>query len=167
MFDGGNVIAGFEQAGLRAGVEPGHTPRQKPRVQFILSEVNQIEIGNFELAACGWSQCFANLDYALVIHIETWNGVMAFWVFRFFFEADRTAVRSKFHDPVTLRIAHLITEDTGTFWNRQRVPVEIEFTVEDIVSENQRCAGIADKFCSDQKGLGDSLGSWLFRVFNA
>ena len=113
MFDRGNVIAGFEQTGLRAGVEPGHTPRQKPRVQFVLSEVNQIEIGNFELAACGWLQCFANLDYALVIHIETWNSVMAFWVFRFFFEADRTSVRSKFHYPVTLRIADLITEDTG------------------------------------------------------
>src|SRR2546428_3311466 len=42
MFDRGDVIAGFEQTGLRSGVEPGHAAAEQLHLQLVFPEVKQI-----------------------------------------------------------------------------------------------------------------------------
>ena len=39
MFDGGNVIAGLEQTGLRAGIEPSHAAAKHLHVQLVVLEI--------------------------------------------------------------------------------------------------------------------------------
>ena len=51
MFDRRDVISRFEQAGLRAGVEPRHPAAQQLYVQLVLLEINRIEIGDLQFAA--------------------------------------------------------------------------------------------------------------------
>src|SRR5436305_5644485 len=84
---------------------------------------------------------------------------------RFFLEADRLAVTIEFHYAITLWIAHLIAENAGTLFQRQRFTVEIKFPVKNVIAQNQRRPGTTDKFCADQKSLRYSFRFRLFRVF--
>ena len=86
---------------------------------------------------------------------------------RFFLEADRAAILAELDHAVALRIAHLITENAGALFERERFAKEIEFPVEDVVAQNQRRAGTTDKICADQKRLRDSFRFRLFRVFES
>jgi hypothetical protein len=51
MFDGRDVIPRFQQAGLRSRVEPRHAAAQRFYMQFVPLEINQIQIGDLQLAA--------------------------------------------------------------------------------------------------------------------
>src|SRR6478672_599304 len=84
---------------------------------------------------------------------------------RFFLEADGLAVAIEFNYAITLRIAHLIAENAGTLFQRQRFTIEIKFPVKKVVAQNQRRRGTTDKFCADQKRLRYSFRFRLFRVF--
>ncbi len=134
MFDGGNVVTRFQQAGLGAGVEPGHAAAEQFHVQRFLFEVEQIEICDFKFAACRWTQAPAKIDNLLVVNIETGHGKMTFRLFRFFFETNSTSIRAELHHAVTLRITHLITENATAAFDRQGLPVKVKFPVENVVA---------------------------------
>src|SRR5438105_15482571 len=50
---GGDVLAGFEQRFVRAGVEPRHAPSHHLDRQLAVVEVDSVDVGDLELAAGG------------------------------------------------------------------------------------------------------------------
>ena len=74
---------------------------------------------------------------------------MTFRLLRFFLETDCLALSVKFDHAIALWIAHLITENARAALDRESVPVEIEFSVENIIAKNKRRARVADEFCAD------------------
>ena len=51
VFDRGDIIAGFQQRGGGARVEPGDTAAEQFHVQLIPVQIKQIQIGNLQLVA--------------------------------------------------------------------------------------------------------------------
>src|SRR5207244_3216421 len=153
MFDRRNIISGFEQTGLRPGIEPGHAAAKKFHVQLVLLEIDQIQICDLKFPARGGSQAPAKLNDAPVVNIEPGNSEMVFWFFRLCFQAERASVGSEFDHPVSLRIAHLITENATPVLDRERLPIEIEFPVKDVVAENERRTEVANEISANQKCL--------------
>src|SRR4051812_19819255 len=103
----------------------------------------------------------------MVVNIQTRHGEITLRLLRFFFQAYRPPVGSEFDDPVTLRIAHLITENACAGLEGQRLAIEIEISVENVVAENEGRAGAAEKIGADQKCLGDSFRFRLGGVLDA
>src|SRR5690349_4931582 len=167
MLDGGDVIARFEQSLRRAGVEPRHAAAKQLHMQFVALKIQQIQIGNLELPARRWPQHATTFDDFVVVNIKPGHGEMALRLFWFFLEANGFAFGVELDYAVALRVANLITKNKCPTLDSERVTVEVEFAVENIVAKNQRCAGVADKFCGDQKGLRDTLGFRLGGVLNA
>ena len=54
-----------------------------------------------------------------------------------------------FRPGVTLRIAHLVTENARALVDLECVAEEIEFSVKNVVAENERGAGAAEKLVAD------------------
>src|SRR5437762_6720940 len=87
---------------------------------------------------------------------------MALRLLRFFFEADCFAIGVEFDNAITFRVAHLIAKNARAAFDGERVPVEIEFSIKNVIAKNERCARVTDKFCADQKSLGDPFRlRWL------
>src|SRR5260370_11832364 len=157
MFDRRDVIAGLEQARLRTGVEPGHAAAEQFHMQLFLLQIEQIQIGDLECAARGGAQCSAKIDNALVINIKARHREVTLGLFRFFLETDCLAVGVEFDHAVTLRVADLISENAGSSFDGESVPIKIEFSVENIVAENKGHAPYFDEFCADPETLTDSF----------
>ena len=166
MLDRCNVIAGVEEARGGPGVEPGHAAAQQLYVQLFLLEIEQIQIGDLELAARRWAQGSAKIDNALVVNIQPRHRKMTFRVLRFFLETDCFAHGVEFHHAVTLRVAHLISKNASSALDGESLPVEIESPIKDVIAQDQRCAGAAGELCGNQKSLRDSLRLRLLGVLN-
>src|SRR5262245_37412596 len=92
---------------------------------------------------------------------------MRLWLFRLFFETDCPAVRAELDYAVTLRVAHLIGENAGATFDGQCIAKKIEFSIENIVAQDQTGARAADKFRADQECFGDPVRLWLFGVVDS
>src|SRR5947208_3274519 len=140
MLDGGDVVAGLEQACLRAGIEPGHAAGEQLHVQLVSIEIHLVQIRDLQLAARRWFQLTAEIDHPLVINVEPRDREVTLRMRWLLFETDSFPVGTEFNHAVAFRIAHLITEDVCAFLMRERRTIEIEFPVEDVVAENERGA---------------------------
>ena len=85
---------------------------------------------------------------------------------RLFLETDCAPVRTELHHAVALGIAHLITENAGAVFDRERLAIEIEFPVENVVAQDERRAGVAEEIRADQERLGNSFRLWLRGVLD-
>src|ERR1051326_834671 len=92
---------------------------------------------------------------------------MRFRLLRFFFQANRATVRAEFDDAVALRVPHLVSEYAGSVLHRERFAKEVEFTVKDVVTENEARARIADELFTDNEGLRDSIRLRLLGIFDS
>ena len=62
---------------------------------------------------------------------------MTLRLLRFFLEADGLPIRVEFDYAVTLRVAYLISENASATLNGQRISVKVEFSVENVVTQNE------------------------------
>ena len=65
---------------------------------------------------------------------------MALRLLGFFFQANGFAVRIELDHAVALRVANLIAENACASLDGERVAIEVEFPIEDVVAKNERCA---------------------------
>src|SRR2546430_4399493 len=91
---------------------------------------------------------------------------MTFWLVRFFLETDRLALGVEFDHAIALRVAHLIAENACAALDGESVPVEIEFSVKNVIAQDERRARGANESSTDQKSLSDSLRLSLLGVFD-
>src|SRR5206468_9060327 len=109
----------------------------------------------------------AKINDLMVVNVKPGYSERALRLLRFFLEADRFAVGVELNHTVTLRVANLIGENASATLDGERVPIEIEFSIENVVAQNERGAGVADEFCADQKRLGDPFRLRLLGVFDS
>src|SRR5260370_20297157 len=140
MFDCRDVIASLEQARVRAGAEPSHAAAEQFYMQLFLLQIEQIQIGDLEFATRRRAQRSAKIDNPLVINIEARHREMTLGLLRFFLETDRLAVGVEFDHSVTLWVADLISENAGSAFNRDSVPIQIQFPGGNVVAQNERRA---------------------------
>src|SRR5882724_3624913 len=145
MLDRRDVISRFEQTRLGSSIEPGHAATERFHVQLVSFEINRIQICDLQLVACGGLQLPAELDHAAVVNVETGNREIALRLLRFFLEAQRAPVRAKLDHAVSLRIAHLITENACAGLDRECIAIEIEVPIENIVADIYKDTGTAEK----------------------
>jgi len=69
-------------------------------------------------------------------------------------------------DAVTFGISHLITENAGAAFHRQRLAIEIEFSVENIIAQNKRCPTAVNKIGANDERLRDPVWLGLFSVLD-
>ena len=94
---------------------------------------------------------------------------MAKWLLGFFGFSSRLIARpsgTKFDHSVALGIADLVAENARAPLEGERSAIEVEFSVENVVAQDERRAGVAEKFRADEEGLGDSFRLWLRGVFD-
>src|SRR5947209_18122267 len=92
---------------------------------------------------------------------------MSFWLLGLLFQADRATIGPELNHTVTFWIADLVRENTGAVLESECVTKEIQFSVEDVVSENQGGTGVADEFFADQKCFSNAIRLCLFRVIDS
>src|SRR6266496_3226319 len=160
MLDCRDVITRLQKACLRASIEPSHAAAEQLHVQLFLLKIEQIQVGNFELAARRWTQCLAKVDNALVVNIKSRHRKMTFRLLRFFLETDRLAFSIEFDHAVALRVTHLVSKNAGTALDGQSVPVEIEFPVKNVIAEHECGQRVANHWLvvDREKLLADNLG---------
>src|SRR4029453_17717495 len=81
-------------------------------------------------------------------------------------EADGSAVTIELDHAIPLGIANLIAKNVRATLDGERVTIEVEFSIENVVAQNQRGAGVANKFRPDQECLGDSFRLRLLGVID-
>src|SRR4051794_30435972 len=145
MLDRRDVIARLEQTGLRPGIQPRHPSTEPFHVELVPFQVNRIQIGDLELAPRGRFQRPAEFDYLAVINIETRYREITFRLLRLFFQTDRAAVGSEFDDTVPFGIPDLVSKDAGALLEGQRFAIEIQFSVKNIVTENEGGARVTEE----------------------
>ena len=118
-------------------------------MQFVTVEIKQIQVSDLELAACRRAQRAAKIDDALVVNVKARHGEVTFWLFWFLFQTDSFAFRIELHNAITLRVANLIAKNARAAIDGERIAVEVQFPIENVVTKDKRCARVADKFRAD------------------
>ena len=93
LFDGLDEQAGFEQAFVGAGVEPGVAAAHDLHVQRVPFEVLAVDVGDLEFAAHAGLEVLGHVDDPVVVEVEAGDGVAALGLLGLFFEADGAAGR--------------------------------------------------------------------------
>ena len=75
MFNGLNVLRCFEQAFVRAGVEPGEPPSKALYTQVSTLEVGVGDVGDFQRPAGRRLDLLGDLDDVVVVKIQTRDGI--------------------------------------------------------------------------------------------
>src|SRR5207247_728610 len=145
MLDGGDVVTGLEQSGCGSGIEPGHAPAEQLHVQLVALKIKQIQISDLQFAARRRAQSATTLDNLIVVNVKPGHGEMAFRLLRFLFEADGFAIGVEFDNTVAFRVSHLIAKNARAAFDRERVAVEIEFPIKNVIAKNEGRAGVVDK----------------------
>src|ERR1051325_3255879 len=103
-------------------------------MQLVLLEVQQIQISNLQFVTRGWPQPSAKINDLIVVNIETRHRERAFRLPWLFFEADRSSVSVELDHAISFRVANLITKNVCATLDRERVAIEVELSVENVVA---------------------------------
>ena len=166
MFQGGDELAGFEQAVVRAGVQPGKAPRHDLHTQLAQIQVGLVNGSDFELAARAGLDRFGNIHYLRVIKIQAGDGVVALRLDRLFFNAASLACGVEGDHAIALGVLHMVGKDCGATGLRvgtgeQRGEV---MAVKNVVAQHQGARGTIQKIFSNQKRLSQTVGAGLYGV---
>ena len=90
-------------------------------------------------------------------------------MFRFLFDGDGFSFTVEFYDTETLRIVHVITEDSSTFsgfciFYRCVQTFGQSVTGENVVTQNHSYRVITDEFFSDDECLCQSVRTFLYSI---
>ena len=168
MLDGLDELAGFDQALLGAGVQPGVPPPHALNRELAAFEIAAVQIRDFQLAADGRLKTRGVFHDVVIVEIQAGHRKIGFRMCGFLFEAEDPPACVEFHDSVPFRVVHVVGEDRRPVFigiGRSKEFVK-RMAVEDVIAEHQGCRGIAQKVCSDQERLGEAVGRGLLRVPN-
>lgn len=83
VFDGLDELAGFQQAVVGAGVEPGIAAAQVFDMQPFLVQIEPVEVGDLQLAARRRADLFGQVHHLFIEEVESGDGVARFGLGRF------------------------------------------------------------------------------------
>ena len=159
FLQGLNEQGSVHQSFVRSGIEPGRTPAHHADIELFALQIRAVDIGDFKFAALRRLEPRGNFDHLPIVKIKSRNRVARFRTLRFFFNAERLALRIELNHAVPLRVIHGISENAGALGLESRVAQFSDeiVTVENVVAEHQCAPAGAYKFLADQKRLRDTL----------
>ena len=166
VLDGGDKIAGFQQAVAIAGVEPGKATAEELHFQRALVQIETVEVGNFVFAASRGLQGGGFLCHGGVVEVQSGDGIVAFRIGRLFFQRDGFAVGIKLHYTVGTGVLDVITKDAGTlvYGSGTLQHGGEALTVEHVVAQNKAARSAVQELCTQHKGLCQSVGILLYLI---
>ena len=73
-------VAGLDQRLMRPGVKPGEAAPEHLDMQIAAFEIDAIDVGDFELAARRRFQRCRDVEYVVIVEIETGDRDIGFWL---------------------------------------------------------------------------------------
>ncbi len=113
LLDGLDEVGGLEQRFVRARVEPGEAAAEELDVQLPRSQVDAVDVGDFQLAARRGLQAGGDLDHLVVVEVEAGDGVVRLGLSAASPRSRRAAVGVEFDHAVALRVLDEVGEDRG------------------------------------------------------
>ena len=162
--------AGFGQAVVGAGVEPGEAALQGLYLQVLLGEVLLVDGGDFQFTAGTGLDVLGYLYHAVRIEVEADDGIVALGLCRLLFDAEAVAFGVELSNTVAFGVVDKIAEDGslavllgGTYTLAQQLAEAC--SVEDVVAQDQTGTVVADELFTDDESLSQSVGRGLLGVF--
>src|SRR5262249_284507 len=153
----------LEQGFGRAGIEPGKSSAEPFDAELARIQIYAVDVGNLQLASWRWLQLCRHVQYTVVIEIQACYRPPRLRVLRLFLDRDRPVLEIETDDAISLGIAHLIGKHRRAFACPAcaREHLLKALSVENVISQNERCIEIGHKIAADYKRLGQSFGSRL------
>ena len=151
---------------MRASIEPSKTPAHDLNIERIVVQVSLVHIGNLKLPSrAGFDRC-SNIAYPMIIKIEARYRITTSRLLGFFFDRERLVIFIKFNYAVALRIVHVIRKyrcTSALFISALQLLNEL-MAIKNIITQHQGAGIIAYKRPSQNKGLCETIGGWLYAV---
>ena len=74
--EGRDVLASFQEAVVRARVQPGVTTAHDLDVELLLLQVQHVQISDFQLTPCRGPQAACQFDDLVVVEVQTGHGIV-------------------------------------------------------------------------------------------
>jgi hypothetical protein len=166
FLEGADKFSGFHQRFMRPGIQPGMTSAQALDRQVPSFQVGGIHRSDLQFAPGRRLHLMGDLHHVVIIKIEAGDGIIGFRPGGFFLNGKRVAILIKFHDTKTLRVADVVAKDRRAALPGGRAPEQPPKIgpVKDVIPQNQRHGGRADKLPADDERLGQAIGRGLDRI---
>lgn len=159
-------LPGLHQRFMRPGIEPGMAAAQTLHRQLPFFQVGGVHGGDLQFAPGRGLHLLGDFHHLIIVEVKAGDGVIGFGALRFFLNGKRIAILVKFHHAETLGIADVIAKDRCAALPGGRAPEQPPEIgpVKDVIPQNQRHWGRADKIFADNERLGQAIGRGLDRI---
>ena len=151
---------------MRASIEPRIAALHDLYVELVALQIRVVHCGDFQFSTGAGFDGFGNVNHLVVVEIQASDGVVAFGLGRFFFDAAGFALGIKRYHAIALRVLHMVGENGGTGWAVVCVGQELGKIVamKDVVAQHQCAGGAAKKLFANDESLGQAVGAGLHGV---
>ena len=148
---------------MGAGVEPGESAAEGLHFEFAITEKPLIDSSDLIFSSCGRLDIGCYIHYFIWIEIESYNGIVALWLCRLFFDREAVAFLIEFSHTISLWVVDLIAEDGCFLLFFCRTYSLFDHlgearTMEDIIAKYKACRIVSDEILADGEGLCESIG---------
>ena len=159
-------ISGLHKRLMGSRIQPGKALSHQYYIQLSVLEIDPVQIRNLQLASGRRLQVLCILHHPVVIKIKAGYAVIGLRLLRFLFNRDSLARLIEFHDAKPLRIVNIISEHSRSILlgGRGAEPFPESLSLENVVSQNHSHGIVSNKLFSYNKGLGQTVRTWLYRI---
>ena len=135
-------------------------------MELTTAHIFDVDVGDFQLAACGRLQIASDVHNAVIIEVQTGDNVVGFRITRLFLDGYRTAFVVKLDYAERTGVVHVVAEYAGAVRTLQRlVQIAAELRrIEDIVAQNEADVVVSDELRADQQGVRDAACDFLHLI---
>ena len=149
-------------------VKPCKTTLKRLHFQGMAFQIFLVDGCDFQLSSCAGFDVLGDVHHAVRVEIQSDNGIVAFRIRWFLFNAQAVSFSIKFRHSITLWVVDVIAKDgSGIVLGILNRFVQQFFkacATEDVVSKNQTCGVVSDKLLTDDECLCQSVRTRLLRV---
>ena len=152
-----------------AGVQPGEASAEDLNLEFAGFEEFLVHGGYFEFSARGRLNMFGHIYHFVGVEIKAYHSIVALGLLRLLLDAQAIALLVKFGHAIALGVADPVAKDGGFIilfgiLNGLFEKAGETVAVENVISEDQASAVIANKLFTNDKSLGKAIRTWLFGI---
>ncbi|MDT4819932.1 hypothetical protein FQZ97_530620 [compost metagenome] len=159
-------LAGFEQALVRARIEPRIAALHDLHVELVQVQVRLVDRRDLQFAVRARLHGLGDVDDLVVVEIQAGHGVAALGLDGLLFDAAGLAVGIEGHHAVALGVMHVVREHGRTALLRISVRQQMGkvMPIEDVVPQHQRARRVPHELVADDECLRQAIGTRLHRV---
>ena len=166
LFQRGDELARFQQALMRAGIQPRVAALHDLHIEIALIQIGLVHGRDFQFASGAGLDGLGDVHDLPVVEVQAGDGIVALGLGGLFFDAHRTAALVESDHAIALGVVHVIGEDGGAIGLLacgHQLLLQV-MAVEDVVAQHQ-CAGCAvQELLADDEGLCQPIRAGLHGV---